>query len=211
MARIRYLKPDFFKDEDIKELPFEVRIFYEGLWCMADREGRLEERPERLKVEIMPYDEIDIEKALTLLALPKKHGRQPFINRYVTDKQRFIQIINWHKHQKPHHTEKESTIPPPSPLFNGSLTGGNGEGNGEGNGKGNGKGNGDGNSPNSLTRSPEPGSGQNSNPTPSTTDIPSQINDILFKQKSTSVNSLSKYDLQKLQNIGPKLRVKDGV
>ena len=40
MARIRYLKPDFFKDEDIKELSFEARLFYQGLWVQADREGR---------------------------------------------------------------------------------------------------------------------------------------------------------------------------
>ena len=64
MARIRYLKPDFFKDEDIKELSFETRLFYQGLWVQADRDGRGEDRPERLKIEIMPYDEIDAEKII---------------------------------------------------------------------------------------------------------------------------------------------------
>ena len=64
MARIRYLKPDFFKDEDIKELPFEARLFYQGLWVQADREGRGEDRPERLRIEIMPYDDVDAEEII---------------------------------------------------------------------------------------------------------------------------------------------------
>jgi len=49
MARIRSLKPDFFKDEDLAVLPFEARLLFEGLWCYADKEGRLEDRPKYLK------------------------------------------------------------------------------------------------------------------------------------------------------------------
>ena len=52
MARIRSLKPEFFKDEDLALLPFEARILYSGLWCYADREGRLEDRPKYLKADI---------------------------------------------------------------------------------------------------------------------------------------------------------------
>ncbi len=117
MARIRYLKPDFFKDEDLAMLPLETRLFFAGLWCLADKAGRLEDRAGRLKIEIFPYDDIDIEQCLQQLAKPKKNSGQPFINRYETDKQRYIQIINWDKHQKPHHTEKESQIPPTTPLM----------------------------------------------------------------------------------------------
>jgi len=126
MPRIRYLKPDFFKDEHIKDLPYEARLFYQGLWCYADKQGRLEDRPERLKVEIMPYDKIDIEKILTLLAAPKKNSKRPYILRYSINKENYIQILQWNKHQKPHHTEQESIIPEPSkdilePLNNGCL------------------------------------------------------------------------------------------
>jgi hypothetical protein len=143
MARIRYLKPDFFKDEDIKELPYEVRLFYQGLWVQADREGRGEDRPERLKIEIMPYDDVDAEKIMQVLACPKKNGKRPFITRYVIDGERYYQIINWQKHQKPHKTERDSDIPPPpkdlltvkQPLNNGYATNisvGNGDGDGDG-------------------------------------------------------------------------------
>ena len=144
MARIRYLKPDFFKDEDIKELPYEARLFFAGLWCFSDREGRGEDRPERLKVEIFPYDDVDIEAMMALLAKPKKHSKKPFINRYVTDNNRYYEILEWDKHQKPHHTERHSVIPNngyltvKEPLVNSNLQDaplynkGNGEGNGEG-------------------------------------------------------------------------------
>jgi len=146
MARIRYLKPDFFKDEDIKELSFEARLFYQGLWIQADREGRGEDRPERLKIEIMPYDEVDAEKIMQLLAHHKKNGKRPFIVRYEIDGEKYYQIINWQKHQKPHKTERDSDIPPPpkelltvkQPLNNRYATNisvGNGDGNGDGNGK----------------------------------------------------------------------------
>jgi uncharacterized phage protein (TIGR02220 family) len=114
------VKPEFFKDEDLAELPFWMRILFEGLWCYADREGRLEERPIRLKAEILPYDKIDITKGLSALSEKKKHSprHEPFIIRYEVEGNKYIQILNFPKHQSPHSTEKPSVIP----VFNASLT-----------------------------------------------------------------------------------------
>lgn len=111
MARIRYIKPEFFKDDDLAQLPFEVRLFYAGLWGLADKAGRLEDRPMRLKAEIFPYDNVDAEKCLKQLNQQKHGSGKPFINRYEVDGQRYIQILLWDKHQRPHHTEKDSQIP----------------------------------------------------------------------------------------------------
>jgi len=111
MARIRYLKPEFFKDDDLACLPFEVRLFYAGLWGVADKAGRLEDRAARLKAEIFPYDAVDAEKCLRMLAQPKKGSRKPFIDRYEVNGERYIQILAWEKHQKPHHCELPSIIP----------------------------------------------------------------------------------------------------
>lgn len=113
MPRIRYLKPDFFKDEDLAELPYWVRLLYAGLWVIADKEGKLEDRPKRIKAEVFPYDRIDVEKGLQLLSKNKKYGKNPFIIRYSIDGQSFIKILNWEKHQKPHHTEKAKNLPDP--------------------------------------------------------------------------------------------------
>lgn len=123
MPRIRNLKPGFFKDEDVKDLPPRVQIFYLGLWCQADREGRLEDRPERLKVEIFPYSRFDTEKGLELLARPKRVSGKPYIVRYRANGRGYVQILEWH-HQKPHHKEARSVIePPPKDLLKKALNG----------------------------------------------------------------------------------------
>lgn len=114
MPRIRYLHPDFFSDEDLGLLPYETRLTYAGLWCYADREGRLEDRPKFLKAMLFPYNDISIEEQLDILANPKNSGK-PFIQRYQADGKALIQIIEWDKYQHPHHTERESGIPPYKP------------------------------------------------------------------------------------------------
>src|SRR3990167_5958977 len=48
MPRARLLKPDFFNDEKMAELPFAARLLFQALWCEADREGRLEDRPQEV-------------------------------------------------------------------------------------------------------------------------------------------------------------------
>jgi hypothetical protein len=109
------VKPDFFKDEDLGVFPFWVRLLYEGLWIYADREGRLENRPIKLKAEIFPYDKVNIQSGLDLLSQPKKFNPRhpPFILLYENNGDKYIQILNFHKHQTPHYTEKPSVIPPP--------------------------------------------------------------------------------------------------
>lgn len=111
--RGRFIRPEYFNDEDISSLDFPIRIFYIGLWCVADREGRLRDRPGNLKAQILPYDNINPEEFLTILARPKKfNGGDPFIVRYEVAGERYIQILKFLEYQKPHHTEKRSTIPP---------------------------------------------------------------------------------------------------
>ncbi len=105
MARSRNIKPGFFKNELLVELPFEVRLLFVGLWTIADREGRLEDRSIRIRMEIFPADSVDVEAGLQAL-----HDRG-FILRYQVGADRFIQVIAWAKHQNPHHKEVQSVIP----------------------------------------------------------------------------------------------------
>ncbi len=105
--RARNLKPGFFKNEVLASLPPLCRILYEGLWCYADRDGRFEDRPLRIKAEILPYDNCDVEIFLKDL---QKHE---FINRYSVNGSNYIEIPNFKKHQNPHIKEGDSTIPAP--------------------------------------------------------------------------------------------------
>lgn len=105
MSRSRNLKPGFFKNEELAELPYEFRILFQGLWCLADREGRLEDRPKRIKAEVFPYDNVDVAVGLAELE------RAGFIARYAADHLPCIQILAFAKHQNPHCKEAASTIP----------------------------------------------------------------------------------------------------
>lgn len=107
MARARNLKPSFFTDDELAEVAPLGRLLFQGLWCMADRAGRLEDRPKKIKAEVLPYDNCNIEKMLDELA------RRRFIIRYIADGVRYIQVRQFLKHQNPHVKEPESTIPAP--------------------------------------------------------------------------------------------------
>lgn len=114
MARARNIKPSLFKNEVLGVADPLLTILFESLWCLADKRGRLEDRPLRIKAETFPYREgIDINGYLTELS------RLEFIHRYVVDGLAIIQIINFEKHQNPHHTEKESELPEYSINSNG--------------------------------------------------------------------------------------------
>lgn len=139
MARIRYIKPSFFTSDEVAELPPLIRLLFAGIWCLADREGFLEDRPKRIKAEVMPHDRIDVVKAIDLLEL------RGFVHRYEVDGVGLIHVTNFLVHQKPHHREPPSTLHP-CPVHGTSITHattewessrarnvkGNGEGKGDG-------------------------------------------------------------------------------
>lgn len=106
MARARNIKPGTFKNELLGSMdPLAVLLFI-SLWTLADREGRVEDRPLRIKAETFPYREnIDVNGYLTLL---ERYG---FIARYEAAGVRVIQITKFSEHQNPHGTEKDSALP----------------------------------------------------------------------------------------------------
>jgi len=106
MPRSRNIKPALFKNELLGEADPLLTILFAGLWCLADRDGKLEDRPKRIKAEIFPYRELpDFNGYLTELA------RLGFIDRFVTSDTAVIEVINFAEHQSPHKTEKGSTLP----------------------------------------------------------------------------------------------------
>lgn len=108
MARARSIKPGFYKNEKLCELPPYARLLFSGLWMLADRAGRLEDRPKRIKAEVFPYDNsLDIDQLLQMLA------SADFIRRYSVGGNRYISIPTWDRHQNPHVREAASTIPEP--------------------------------------------------------------------------------------------------
>ena len=74
--RARNVKPGLFKNEVLATLSEKTRLLFVGLWCCADRDGRLEDRPSRIRAEVFPYDPKSIDENLAELT---GHG---FIERY---------------------------------------------------------------------------------------------------------------------------------
>lgn len=104
MARARNIKPAFFLNDELAELEPFARLLFIGLWCLADRDGYLEDKPKKIKASLFPYDNIDIDKLLN-----KLNGN--FIKRYKANGNNYIFIFNFNKHQNPHYSEKASEIP----------------------------------------------------------------------------------------------------
>ena len=74
--RARNIKPGFFKNDTLAELDFAGRLLFIGLWGIADRAGRLEDRQKKIKAELFPYDEVNVDSFLGELT------RLGFILRY---------------------------------------------------------------------------------------------------------------------------------
>ena len=101
MARARNIKPGFFTNELLGTYEPIIPLLFAGLWCLADKDGILEDRPLRIKAELFPYrDSLDINGYLTVLE------RDGFVVRYVVERKAYIQVCSFAQHQHPHHTEK---------------------------------------------------------------------------------------------------------
>jgi len=112
--RMRTIKPGIMSNEDLAELGPYAYILFTGCWMIADREGRFEYRPRRIKALVMPlWDEVDVP---ALERLVENLCQKRFFHKYTTNGCTCIQVVKWHDHQNPHPRESASTIPPPPDL-----------------------------------------------------------------------------------------------
>jgi hypothetical protein len=109
--RIRTVKPGFFLNEELADLEHEtglpVRVAFVGLWCAADREGRFEWRPRRLKAAVLPYDDVDFSRVLDALAT------RGFLVRYASQGREYGSIPTFTEHQIVNARESASKLPAP--------------------------------------------------------------------------------------------------
>lgn len=112
MARIRTVKPEFFRHRRLylaeKETGLPLRIAYVGLWTVSDRDGRFRWEPDELKLDCLPYDEIDFSRVLDALAT------REFIIKYISDDREYGFIPSFSKHQFINNREQLSSLPEPS-------------------------------------------------------------------------------------------------
>jgi len=109
MARIRTVKPELFRHESLYEAEIKtnlpLRLAYIGLFTACDREGRFKWKPRALKLDVLPYDQIDFSRVLDALVT---HG---FIVKYKHEQDEFGCIPTWSQHQVINNRESTSLIP----------------------------------------------------------------------------------------------------
>lgn len=104
--RARNLKPSLFVNELLAFAHPLHTIIFAGLWCIADRNGLLEDRPQRVHTLINPGRSLSSTKrSLSWLE------QNDFIVRYEAENIRVIKVLNFVKHQNPHRDEKPSQLP----------------------------------------------------------------------------------------------------
>jgi len=112
MARIRTVKPELFKHEELFELEksskLPIRISFIGLFTCCDREGRFKWRPRALKFDIIPYDDCDFSRVLDALMT------SGFIVKYTSNGESFGYIPSFKKHQVINNRESKSNLPEPT-------------------------------------------------------------------------------------------------
>ena len=110
MARIRTVKPELFRHEALFEAEQQsklpLRLAYIGLFTACDREGRFKWKPRALKLDVLPYDQIDFSRVLDALVT---HG---FIVKYQFEDDEFGCIPTWSQHQVINNRESTSLLPP---------------------------------------------------------------------------------------------------
>jgi hypothetical protein len=106
MARIRTVKPDFFRHEALQDLELAnpgmyPMMVFQALWGHCDSKGRFEWKPRMLKLDILPFLPFDMAKTLEIL---ESAG---MIHRYEVGGKQYGLIETFEKHQRL--TGKEST------------------------------------------------------------------------------------------------------
>jgi len=112
MARIRSIKPAFFRHEELyeaeKETGLPLRLAFAGLWTAADREGRFKWSARNLKLDCLPYDDVDFSRVLDALTT------RGFIQRYTVNSVDYGFIPTWKSHQIINNREAASELPEPN-------------------------------------------------------------------------------------------------
>ncbi len=98
MSRRRMIKPEFFTDEKVINLPIPARLLFIGMWNHADDEGIFKDSPIQLKVQVFPADEsIDLNTIKTYIDL--MINQKLLIPGTNVDNSKLLRVTKWSDHQ----------------------------------------------------------------------------------------------------------------
>jgi hypothetical protein len=111
MARMRSVKPEYWADEELSDLPRDARLMYVGLWNLADEHGRLRGDPRYVKGQLFPYDD-DLSPATVDLLLNALSVAGKVVRYRVAGKQ-YLHLPKLAKHQRLEPEKVPSRLPGP--------------------------------------------------------------------------------------------------
>lgn len=117
MARIRTIKPTFFRSRSVKRLSQNAKLVWIGLWNLADDEGRLLDELGILAGDLWS---LSLSEAKLNAAL-KELDDESRILRYEVAGHKYIQVTNWSEHQRIN--RPAPSLLPPAPLTDVSVKG----------------------------------------------------------------------------------------
>lgn len=97
MARIRTVKPDFWKHEELSELPEVVHMFAAALLNYSDDEGFFNANPKLIKAELFPLRE----PSMNVHGMLSELSKIGYIKLYKgTDGKTYGHVVNFLEHQR---------------------------------------------------------------------------------------------------------------
>lgn len=113
MARIRSVKPEFWRDAKVLKLSEGAMLLFIGSWNLCDDEGRMVWDPEQVQVDLFSSKpHLDLEKLAAELVA------QRMVVLYEAAGVRYYAVRNFSKHQKiDKRTPSRLPPPPSSPEF----------------------------------------------------------------------------------------------
>lgn len=98
--RIRTIKPDFWRSDDIAALSIEDRLLFIGLWSYVDDNGVGRDEPQLIQCDLFPLDPLT-EGSVRVHGGLKRLSEQGLITRFEgPDGRRYLQIDSWDRHQR---------------------------------------------------------------------------------------------------------------
>ena len=98
--RIRTIKPEFWRSEDIAALSVEDRLLFIGLWSYVDDNGVGRDEPQLIQCDLYPLDTFTEASVRTHGGLMRL-SQQGLITRFEgPDGRKYLQVNSWDKHQK---------------------------------------------------------------------------------------------------------------
>lgn len=99
MARIRTIKPEFFRHEILQDLEIAnpgmyPMMVFEALWGHCDSKGRFEWKPRMLKLDILPFLPFDMSVTLEILET------SGMLHKYEVEGKQYGIIHSFEKHQR---------------------------------------------------------------------------------------------------------------